>query len=398
MVENFNNSLKIKRICDAILASSRNDDFCGYDPFDGLNSKLFHRLGIDNSNLARIAWLQFHKRSPINFRRVVGIDKERNPKGVALFILGLVERYKLHQSPEDLELANDLADWLLDSAVDKNIWGHYAWGYHFDWAARAFFVPKGKPNAITTCYVARALRALGEICGEEKYIKAADDAGYFLDQLYTEKDGLEYYAYIPGEVAFVHNASLWTAAVISRTAANVGDSPLGERALRVARQSIRAQAEDGSWPYGNRSHHSFIDGFHTGYNLEALNEIQMIDFDRNIQESIESGLEFYRKTFFMDDGAVKYYSGSIWPIDMHSVSQAILTLLKVGGTDRDRELTGRVVNWSIENLYCETGGRFVYQIGRLFSNKINYLRWTQAWAFYAFSFYSRDLEAGLGKW
>jgi polysaccharide biosynthesis protein VpsJ len=393
MIENLSEFLRVKEISDEILAGSHKDSFCGYDPFDGLNSKIFRSLGLDRSNLARIAWLQVHKRSPINFRRIVGIDKERNPKGIALFILGLIERYKLHRLPEDLELANNLAVWLVNAAVEKNVWGHYAWGYHFDWAARAFFVPRGKPNAITTCYVARALRELGEVCGETRYIEAADDAGYFLDKLHTEKDGLEYYAYIPGEVAFVHNASLWAAAAVLRTATNVGDNLMRERALRVVRQSVKAQTENGSWPYGNRSHHSFIDGFHSGYNLEALNEIQKIDFDKDIQLSIENGMEFYRNAFFMRDGRVKYYSDSLWPIDMHSVSQAILTLLKVGGTKEDHTLTAKIISWSIEELYSKSEGRFVYQIGRIFRNQINYLRWTQAWAFYAFSFYLRDLES-----
>lgn len=387
------NTSKIERICSTILEGGRSDDFCGYDPFDALNSTIFQRSGLNSSKFARIAWLQFNKRSPVNFRNLVGIEKRRNPKGIALFILGLVERFKMNRSIEYLELANNLARWLVSEAVDRDLWKHYGWGYHFDWAARAFYVPRGKPNAITTCYVARALRALGTLNGNTELIDIADDAGYFLDSLYTENSGIEFYAYIPGETAFVHNASLWTAAVVLQTAGSVGDENLKGRALRVARQSIMAQSEDGSWPYGSRAHHSFIDGFHTGYNLEALKEIQAVSACEYVQRSIEKGIAFYRANFFMPDGTVKYYHDSPWPLDTHSVAQALLTLIKVGGTADDFLMIKKVINKSIETLYLHDKGRFIYQAGRIVRNKINYLRWTQAWAFYALSVYLHELQS-----
>lgn len=41
-------------------------------------------------------------------------------------------------------------------------------------------------------------------------------------------------------------------------------------ARKVALSSVEAQSFDGSWVYGALHHHQFIDGFHTGFNLEAL--------------------------------------------------------------------------------------------------------------------------------
>lgn len=386
----MNISFEIDEICNAILVDSAQQDFRGHDPFDALNSKYVRRLYLDRWNFARILWLQFHKRSPVNFRSVSGVEKARNPKGIALFILGLVERYKINRSKADLDLALGLANWLIGEAVDRGEWKHYAWGYHFDWAARAFFVPRGKPNAITTCYVARALRALGELAGKNNLVQIADDAGYFIDGLYVKCGDLEYYAYIPGESAYVHNASLWAAAVAMQTAENVGDSLLKGRALRVALQSVQAQSADGSWAYGNRGHHSFIDGFHTGYNLEALHEIQSINFDDRIHESIDRGMRFYRENFFTDKGEVKYFHDTLWPIDTHSVAQAVITLLKIGDTLNDLRAVEKIISRAIETLYLKRERRFAYQIGRFAKNKINYLRWTQAWAFYALSFYLRQ--------
>lgn len=167
-----------KPIADALLEQCREGRFGGHDPFDGLNSSLFDRLGGNRFPLARIAWLQLHKRSPVNLRSLVGVPQKRNPKGIALFILGLIERCRDATGGEDLDEAVALGDWLLTQCVDRGIWKHHAWGYHFDWAARAFYVPRGKPNAITTCYVARALYELGRVSGCPRFLEAATDAGF----------------------------------------------------------------------------------------------------------------------------------------------------------------------------------------------------------------------------
>jgi hypothetical protein len=377
-----------KPIADALLKQCRAASFGGHDPFDGLNSSLFDRFGGNRFSLARIAWLQLHKRSPVNLRSLVGVPEKRNPKGIALFILGLMERCSGATDGEDLNEAVALGDWLLTQCVDRGIWKHHAWGYHFDWAARAFYVPRGKPNAITTCYVARALYELGIASGHSRFIDAATDAGLFIDGLYIRTSDLEYYAYIPGETAFVHNASLWSAAIVAQTAARIGNVAMRDRALRVARQSASMQQQDGEWPYGVRAHHAFIDGFHTGYNLEALDLIQKAVGTTEFVEVIKNGMDYYRKNFFLPDGTVKYYHNRIWPLDTHSVAQAVVTLIRVGGTKEDFALARSVLLRAQMSLYMVDKKRFIYQKGRWITNRINYLRWTQAWAFYALSLYA----------
>ena len=74
-------------------------------------------------------------------------------------------------------------------------------------------------------------------------------------------------------------------------------------------------------------------------------------------------------------------------MDSHSFSQAILTILKVGGQSSDIELCDNVVNQFIKNMYLPKKRSFIYQKYRWFSNKINYIRWTQAWSYYSLSYY-----------
>lgn len=383
----------IQNVSHMLLNDARLNLFCGYDPFDGLNTRLFSLFPALKKGLFGLAWIQLHKRSPINLRTLCGVPKGRNPKGVGLFILGMLEDYRRNGDEQLLLQCGELADWLLTQQSDKTQWQHSCWGYHFDWNARAFFVPKGKPNVITTIYVSQALYALAQVVPDERakaWQAAAFDAAHFIVKtLYTEHDGRAFFAYIPGETAFVHNASLWGAAWVAFAASQTGNQQYANLALQVAWQSVREQGEDGSWVYGSRHHHQFIDGFHTGYNLEALHLIKSCLGTDEFDPALRAGLDYYKAELFEPDGTAKYYHNNRYPLDMHSVAQAVFTLCRVGGTDEDFAMAEKVINWSLQELYIPKTGQFYYQKNKRFSNKINYIRWTQAWVYYSFAYFIR---------
>ncbi|MNG18839.1 hypothetical protein D3C84_1029420 [compost metagenome] len=104
---------------------------------------------------------------------------------------------------------------------------------------------------------------------------------------------------------------------------------------------------------------------------------------------IGNGYAYYIKTFFTNDGTVRYYNNDMYPIDMHSVSQAVFTLLKVGGTPKDLDLCTKIIGRAIDLLYQPSKDQFAYQKTRWLTNRINYTRWTQAWAYYSLAFYNR---------
>jgi len=382
-----------------LLGALRADQFAGHDPFDYLNSRLLQATPLRRSELARLAWLQLGKRLPINLRPLLGVPRLRNPKGVGLCILGLLEDYRRTGEQPLLQAASELGDWLMTQRPDRAEWQYSCWGYHFDWQARAFYVPAGKPNMITSVYVAQALYALSEVTGNRVWRTAALEVAKFISsRLLTEADGRRFFAYIPGETAFVHNASLWGAAWCAFAGQQLGDTAMVEQALDVARQSVSEQGADGSWVYGARHHHQFIDGFHTGYNLEALALIRDALDTSEFDASIELGLAYYRDHFFTEDGTAKYYHNAVYPLDMHNFTQAVFTLLKVGGTAEDIALCEKVMHRGIELMYLPRQGRFVYQKHRWYTNKIDYMRWTQAWAYYALAYYNRFcVESGSLK-
>jgi len=374
---------------DRLLARLRSHDFAGWDPFDMLNSRLFQATPLARSELARLALIQFGKRSPINFRALLGVPRRRNPKGIALIILGLLEDHGRTDEPELLDEAAGLADWLLGQQSDREIWQHACWGYHFDWQARAFFVPRGKPNIITTAYVGMALHALGEKLGRALYVERAVDAARFMSRhLFTVRGGEHFFAYIPGEGAYVHNANLWGAAWCAVAGRITGESRLVDEAVQAARCSVADQAPSGAWRYGTSRHHGFVDGFHTGYNLEALDKLATVLATDEFSSAIRAGYAYYKANFFAADGLPKYYDVGAYPLDMHSVSQAVITTIKVGGGPEDLALCDRIVNWAVANMYSARQSRFAYQKTRLWTNRIDYARWTQAWSYLALAFYN----------
>ena len=391
-------SQSVLAISQDVLINSQENDYAGQDPFDSLNSKFFTTFPKLKQGLFGLAWIQLNKRSTVNVRSILGVPAMRNPKGIGLFILGLLEDYQRTQENHYLAEATKLADWLLTQQSDVEIWQHACWGYHFDWNARAFYVPKGKPNVITTIYVAQALYALSEVTDEAKYRTPALDAAHFIVKtLHCKHDGREFFAYIPGETAFVHNASLWGAAWVGFVANVTDNAEYKNLALKVARQSVKEQGEDGSWVYGSRHHHQFIDGFHTGYNLEALHVLRTALTTDEFDSAIEQGLAYYKAHLFEQDGTAKYYHNNRYPLDMHCVSQAIFTLLKVGGTAEDVQLAEKIIGKAIDSLFMPKKKRFVYQKHKNFTNKINYIRWTQAWVYYSFAYFNNFSDQQIQK-
>ncbi|NLD50030.1 MAG: hypothetical protein GX660_23045, partial [Clostridiaceae bacterium] len=73
----------------------RLEEYKGWDPYDGLNSKVFKGLPfLMKSDIARLAWIQLFKRSPVNLRRLCFVPKGHNPKGNALLISGYCNLFR----------------------------------------------------------------------------------------------------------------------------------------------------------------------------------------------------------------------------------------------------------------------------------------------------------------
>jgi rhamnogalacturonyl hydrolase YesR len=364
------------------------ESFKGYDPYDGLNSTLFKAIPfISKNRLARLAWIQLFKRSPLNLRVIAGVKKDYNPKALGLFLSGYCNLYKQVQEQEYLDKINFFLR-QLSSLVNK-LYSGACWGYNFDWQAKAFFQPKNTPTVVATSFIACALLDAYEITGEDQLLKMARSACDFilkdLNRTYDVKGNFAF-SYSPLDKTVVFNASLLGSRLLARVYSFTHEKELLDPAKRSVVFCCDYQKNNGSWSYGTLDFHQWIDNFHTGYNLECIADYMKFSGDHSFETHLTKGFEYYIKTFFTDEGIPKYYSNSVYPIDIHSPAQMIITLSKLGKFHNYRTLVDRVVFWTIDNMQSEKG-YFYYQKNKYFTSKIPYLRWSQAWMFYALSEY-----------
>lgn len=362
-----------------LLAYCQANDWAGYDPYDVLNSKVLEALPFLNFRLARIALTQTLKRSPINIRPFLRVPKKQNPKALALFLAAALKLQKAGVLKDD-GLAGHFLQRLI-ALRSQNI-AYWCWGYSFPWQMRTEIVPEGFPNLVCTVFVADALfDAYEELHDERCLSMAISAADYVATVLYwSESDSMAGFAYpLPSLRGQVHNANFLGAALLCRAARYRESSKFLDRAFAVARHSVAEQRPDGSWFYGEMPSQRWIDNFHTGYNLCALRAISRYSGTMEFDDSVRHGLKFYLDHFFQSDGSVTYFHDRVYPTDTHCVAQSIITLLNFSDINHDAGTQAlSVLRWALAHL-CDEQGFFYYQVQRSYTNRVPYMRWSQAW-------------------
>ena len=167
------------------------EHFKGWDPYDGLNSKLLQAIPfLKHSAICRLIVIQGFKRCPVNLRPLALVPKEYNAKGIGLFLQGYCNLYKVVCKNPELEIdlgsknillgqIQELAN-LLISLQSKGYSGA-CWGYNFDWQARRLFLfPKNTPTVVATNFCATALMDAYEVTQNQLYLDVALSSAHFI--------------------------------------------------------------------------------------------------------------------------------------------------------------------------------------------------------------------------
>jgi rhamnogalacturonyl hydrolase YesR len=379
------NNNDLRAVIRKLSAYCRANEWAGYDPYDAVNSRLFAALPFLDSRLPRLVFTQVLKRSPINVRRLLRIPKTQNPKAIALFLSAF-----LKLSRNGMADAGDLVEQMIERliALRSQDLPYWCWGYSFPWQTRTIVVPAGIPNLVCTTFVGNSLLDAYQQLRDCRCLKMArSTAEYILDELYwSTGSSIAGFSYPqPNLRTQVHNANLLAAALLCRVHKYTGDAKFLGPALRVARYAATKQHADGSWYYGEGPSQRWIDNFHTGYNLCALESICRTIETTEFESHIRRGLEFYRAHFFRQDGAPRYFHNREYPVDIHSVAQSIITLVLLRDLDpRNVPLARSVMEWALNHMWDDEGF-FYYQVKRLYTIRIPYMRWAQAWMLLAIS-------------
>lgn len=369
-------SVDVQTTAEALLAYCRANDWAGYDPYDALNSRLFNALPFLNSRLPRLALIQALKRSPVNVRSFLLVPKTQNPKGIALILTSLLRFPEPGAESYIASLKKALV------ALRSPGTPYWCWGYSFPWQTRTQLVPRSAPNLVCTMFAGSALLDLFDRRHDEQSaMMARSAADYILADLYwTEGDKVAGLSYpLPSMRHQVHNANLLGAAFLCRVHRLTGERKYLDPALRIARYSASAQRDDGSWAYGEAATQQWVDNFHTGYNLCALQQIAHLLGTDEFESRIRRGFSFYKSHFFREDGAPRYFHNKTYPIDIHCVAQSIITLLAFRKQDpANLPFALEVFKWAKTHMWDDRGF-FYYRVLRGCTIRTSYMRWSQAW-------------------
>ncbi|BEH15209.1 MULTISPECIES: hypothetical protein [Marinobacter] len=372
------------------------ENYKGWDPYDGLNSAIFQATPFKRWDIARLVLIQLCKRSPVNLRPLLLVPKQHNAKGVGLFLNGYCNLYRLAEqgdtrfgSLEELRSKIDEVGGLLMTLQSPGYSGA-CWGYNFDWQARRLFLfPAHTPTVVATTFCASALFEAYEITGNNLYLSTAlSSADFVLKDLHrSEHKGgfMLSYSPLPGNDT-VYNASLLGAKLLSYCYHYTGNEEYKTVARQIVNAACEGQAKDGSWVYGLLPVQSWIDSFHTGYNLDAISHYTRLCGDNAYKVHLDKGLKFYLENFFLPDGTPKYYHNKTYPIDIHCPGQLWVTLSQMDCWQGNAALCESVAQWTVANMQSPKG-YFYYQLKKGVSSKIPYMRWSNAFMFNALSYY-----------
>lgn len=357
--------------------------FKGYDTFDGLSAKLLRPLTFENPIL-RTVLLQGIRRFPINLRPMVGVPKAPSTKAMGFFARGYMRLHTVTGESCWAERAAEALKWL--AGHKSKGYSGACWGNHFDYQSRTFYLPKDTPTVVWTSLIGHAFLDAYEQGKLSPNIEVADSCCRHIVQdlgRHQEEWGT-CISYIPGKMSLVHNANTLAASLLARTYRYTGTVAYLDLAQKALQYSANHQRADGAWYYGPASNLRWVDNFHTAYVLDCYKHYTDSTKDERFMPVMMHGYEFWKKTFFLDDGTPRYYDVKTLPIDIQCCSQAIDTLCFFRDVDSDSvKLAHKVARWTIENMQHESGYFYYRRYSRHLVNKTPTLHWGQSTMFCA---------------
>jgi hypothetical protein len=371
-----------------ILEVARAADYEGYSKHDALNARWLEVLASP-SKLLRFGFTQVVMRSPVHVRPLLGVRTARNPKGLALFVRGLLARYRVLRDDASRQEAHALLTWLADHPSPGQAWP--CWGYPYPWQDVGFFARRDLPNRVVTSFVVQAMLDGYETLGEDRFLDVATRAVAFLleaPKTLYEDARHRCVSYVPDESVnwIVMDVPALAGAAAARVAAISGDATLMGEAGRLVRYVVSKQTDYGAWFYAEPPSDSHIthDNYHTGFILDAILSYGQSAKSDEFADAYREGLRFYRDRLFEPDGAPRFMHDKKYPFDIHGAAQGIITFaLAQRATGEGRSFSRRVLRWTIEHMYDPKTHWFYYQRRRAYRTRVRLLRWCQAWMVWA---------------
>ncbi len=337
--------------------------FRGSDPYDALWWPRWPKLLV-GGNRRRTVLVQLHVRAPVDVRRLYRRSHPRAAKTLGAFGSVAVRLDAQGDHGAGARRHGTAALELLDADHSS---GEAAWSYPWDMQTRWSFYPAGMPNIVATVFAARGLAEAAEPWQRPEWADRARRAAQWVRDELLQPSG--FFAYHPSNSVLVHNANLLGAQLVH----DLLDEP--EIVGRAVQRTLEAQQPDGSWPYGDSTRLSFVDSFHTAYNLECLSRMRRLD--PAIEDAVRRGTDYWQERFFLGDGTATLWPDRRWPEDAHATGTALSAMSElVGAGFVQRERLERTTRYALDRMM--SGGHAVprrYRYGRA---RVRYVRWSDA--------------------
>lgn len=396
--KNVGNILPVVERLDSWLEKN---GWSGWDPYDIRELYLIKKIDGLPTNLpfkiVKKIVLSALEINPLFTRKLMHIKPEINAKAMGLFLSSYCNLFFATGSRNYLEKALRCAAWLAQNR-SQNYHG-WSWGYPFDWQS-PILIPKGTPSSIASVTIGDGYYNLFKCTQDEQYLSICKQiCAFFINSLmvtYNDKDA-KCYSYTPLDNYQVHNTNLFVGEFLTRIGKEIGDDSLIEKGIHCGNFALKEQSIDGYLPYWGLSQtdlysHGRIhtDHYHSGFEIRALYGIWKNTNDNRFQKAYKKYFNWYINNLFEDKIVPRFTPRSMYPIDIHTCSEAILcrAALLVDHPEQMQYLN-KTVEWVTKNMeYGE--GEYVYLIKNLpligkWKIKVPMIRWGQAWMFRALS-------------
>jgi hypothetical protein len=372
-------------VLEKLILHLEKTNYKGYDPYDALKSPLpWEKMG----KWAPVIAIQIFKRLPFNIRPFFGIAKEHNPKAMGLFLYAFSNLYLKTGNIYYKKKAEYFFNWLINN-YSKGYSG-ICWGYNFPWASSVKFVPAYSPTSVVTGFVCKGIFRYYQATQNEnarEYLISA--ANFILKDIpvFRDNSGICFsYSIIEKDICY--NASMLAVEVLAFANYFLKDPLISEK-IELASEFVSSrQKADGSWYYSENpisgKERKQID-FHQGYIIDSFKTVQNLTGSKKYEIQIQKGLQFYFSQQFFETGQAKYRLPSEFPVDIHHVAQGIITFSRISPNDKHlTDFANKITNWAITNMHSPKG-YFYYRKEKILINKLDYVRWAQAWMMLALS-------------
>lgn len=344
----------LERVVDWV----RSHDYRGYEPADG-NSSIFFAL-TGGHVLPMRALQQLVLRAPFNVRPFVGIRPHESAIGRGYMAWGYLLMARRTQALTLRREAVACLEWLMNNRSAG--YGEFCWGDPYDYATRGGRRPLGEPLLIWSSLIGLAFLEAADVLGDTTYLGVANSIGRWILSLPAEHtDRGVCLSYVACRQTSIHNSNMMGAAFLARLGSVTNNPQALERARAAMEYSCSRQRDDGSWFYAEEPKYHWVDNFHTGYNLSALQVYQKATGDTSFERQLAIGSRYFVSAFFEPDGRPRYFDNSTYPIDIQCAAQSIETLASLSVIDPDclpRAMA--VAQWTVDHMQA-ADGHFCYR-------------------------------------